>query len=620
MKLKEILNKLNFTNKLYEEEFLDEEIDESLDEEMSAKDRTFFKKMNKKVVACMIIAALVISSVAGVAGFKYVKAKGQDSESEPITIEATKQNIEKTLSATGTIISAEESGQFATTTSSYPVEEVYVKVGDVVKKGDPLYKLDMTTMEQTLSYQQQALNIQNQQNEISQQNANQALADAQRNGANQINDSNRNLESAKQDQNTANRNKQNANNSLTAASNSENDAKKEMDAASATLSSAQQKVDNLNSKITDLQNQINNPGTEQVQKTDENGQLMVDAEGNPVYETKTKDTADLQNQLSQAKTDLETAKTELSNAQSDFESKHTAYKNAVAATESAKQSVQSAGDSVSSANRSVESAQSSLNNTTDSANSNVYTQSQAIKSNELSSKSNTLSAQQEIEKSQEELSKATVYASQDGTVTNVNIVKGQTYSGTDAVVIDNVTSLKATADIDEAQIPSVQVGQKVQIKTDATGDEVLNGTVVFVSPTATKNSTKTTDATSTTASVSKSRATYRVDVQIEDANENLRLGMTAKMTFITASSENAIAVPSSDIKTSDDGSKYVVIQTKDGSTKNVTVTTGISDDFYTEITGGDLKEGEMIVESDIDENSADATLESMGTDGGIYFE
>jgi multidrug efflux pump subunit AcrA (membrane-fusion protein) len=592
MKLKEILNKLNFTNKLYEEEFLDEEIDESLDEEMSAKDRTFFKKMNKKVVACMIIAALVISSVAGVAGFKYVKANAKETDSEAITIEVTKQNIEKTLSATGTIISAEESGQFATTTSSYPVEEVYVKVGDVVKKGDPLYKLDMTTMEQTLSYQQQALNIQNQQNEIAKQNANQALTDAQRNGATQINDSNRNLESAQQDQNTANRNKKNADNNLTTASNSENEAERAKDSASATLAAAQKKVDDLNAKITDLETQI----------------------------ASAEDPTELNNQLTQAKTDLETAKTELATAQSDYDSKKSAYDSAVSATESARQSVQSASDSVASANRSVESAQSSLNNTTESANSSVYTQAQAAKSNELSAQSNTLSAKQEIEKSQEELSKATVYASQDGTVTNVNIVKGQTYSGTDAVVIDNVTSLKATADIDEAQIPSIQVGQKVQIKTDATGDEVLNGTVVFVSPTATKNSTKTTDATSTTASVSKSRATYRVDVQIDDSNENLRLGMTAKMTFITASSENAIAVPSSDIKTSDDGSKYVVIQTKDGSAKNVTVTTGISDDFYTEITGGDLKEGEMIVESDMDENSADATLESMGTDGGIYFE
>ena len=548
--------------------------------------------LNKKVVACMIIAALVISSVAGVAGFKYVKAKGNEADSEPITIEVTKQNIEKTLSATGTIISAEESGQFATTTSSYPVEEVYVKVGDVVKKGDPLYKLDMTTMEQTLSYQQQALNIQNQQNEIAQQNANQALTDAQRNGATQINDSNRNLESAQQDQNTANRNKKNADNNLTTASNSENEAERAKDSASATLAAAQKKVDDLNAKITDLETQI----------------------------ASAEDPTELNNQLTQAKTDLETAKTELATAQSDYDSKKSAYDSAVSATESARQSVQSASDSVNSANRSVESAQSSLNNTTESANSNVYTQAQAAKSNELSAQSNTLSAKQEIEKSQEELSKATVYASQDGTVTNVNIVKGQTYSGTDAVVIDNVTSLKATADIDEAQIPSIQVGQKVQIKTDATGDEVLNGTVVFVSPTATKNSTKTTDATSTTASVSKSRATYRVDVQIDDSNENLRLGMTAKMTFITASSENTIAVPSSDIKTADDGSKYVVIQTKDGSTKNVTVTTGISDDFYTEITGGDLKEGEMIVESDMDENSADATLESMGTDGGIYFE
>jgi len=207
----------------------------------------------------------------------------------------------------------------------------------------------------------------------------------------------------------------------------------------------------------------------------------------------------------------------------------------------------------------------------------------------------------------------------DGTVTNVNIVAGQTYSGTDAVVIDDVSSMKATADIDEAQIPNIAVGQKVQIKTDATGDTVLDGTVVFVSPTATKNSTKSTDGSSTTASVSKTRATYRVDVQIDSPNDALRLGMTAKMTFVIANKDNALAVPTADIQTDADGSKYVVVQNKDKSTKNVKIETGISDEFYTEVTGGDLKSGDTIVENTSD-GSADAVLDSMGADGGIYFE
>ena len=51
----------------------------------------------------------------------------------------------------------------------------------------------------------------------------------------------------------------------------------------------------------------------------------------------------------------------------------------------------------------------------------------------------------------------------------------------------------------------------------------------------------------------------------------------------------------------------------------MTVTPGISDDFYTEIKDGKLKEGDVIVETGL-EGSADAVLDEMGADGGIYFE
>lgn len=578
MKLKNVLEKIKFWNK--EEEYLDDDIDESLEEEASDADKRFFKKLNKKIIAAMVAAALIISAIVGVTGVKNVMAKNDEEANNIATVSVVKQDVQKTLSATGTIISAEESGQFATVTGSYPVEEVYVKVGDVVKKGDPLYKLDMSTMEETLSYQQQALDLQNQQNAISQQNADKALQDAKDAGAVQVNDANRSLAQAKQDKAAADRQQSNSNSQLDSARNAESDAKRAYDNANSNVSSIQKKVN-------DIQKQI--------------------------------DSADENTNVDELKKSLDAAKADLNSAMSDRDGKKSAYDSAVSNRQSAEQTLQSAKDSAATAARSLDSASASAANTQNTANNNIINQYQTAKSNELSSKANTLSSQQEIAKSKEELSKAVVRASQDGTVTNVNIVKGQTYSGTDAVVIDNVTSLKATADIDEAQIPQIAMGQKVQIKTDATGDEILEGTVSFVSPTATKNSTKTTEGESSTASVSKSRATYRVDVTLDNTNENLRLGMTAKMTFITANAKDALVVPTTDLQTDADGNKYVVVQNADGSTKNVTVTPGISDDFYTEIMDSKLKEGDVIIEAGLD-GSADAVLDDMGADGGIYFE
>ncbi|MBO6283075.1 MAG: hypothetical protein J6M63_03990, partial [Pseudobutyrivibrio sp.] len=241
MKLKNVLEKIKFWNK--EEEYLDDEIDESLEEDVSDSDKRFFKKLNKKIIAAMVAAALIISAIVGVTGVKSVMAKNNEEENAIATVSVVKQDVQKTLSATGTIISAEESGQFATVTGSYPVEEVYVKVGDVVKAGDPLYKLDMSTMEETLSFQQQALDLQNQQNAISQQNADKALEDAKQSGAVQVNDATRALEQAKQDKAAADRQQSNSNSQLDSARNAESDAKRAYDNANSNVSSIQSKVD-----------------------------------------------------------------------------------------------------------------------------------------------------------------------------------------------------------------------------------------------------------------------------------------------------------------------------------------------------------------------------------------
>ncbi|MBR5636282.1 MAG: efflux RND transporter periplasmic adaptor subunit [Pseudobutyrivibrio sp.] len=512
--------------------------------EISDEDKTFFKKLNKRIVAAMIIAAILISTIIGVVIVKNVMAKNTE-ESEVVTVQAAKQDIQKTISATGTIISSEETSETASVTGSYPVAEVYVKVGDVVKKGDPLYKLDMKAMKEQLSYQQQALSIQNQLNDISKQNAERGLQSTKDNGAIAVMDASRDIEKKQQ-----------------------------------AIVEAERKVKQVKDDIANAYENVRkaeNAWEEEKRKAG-NGDEGADTVG--------------------TKAAVDSAVTERKNAEA---------------------ALQPAKDALAEAQKDLQYETIKAEKAKKDANDAILDKYMASRTEELSAQQNSLTSKQEMSKAKEELSKEVVYASQDGTVTNVNIKPGQTFSGVDPVVINNVTNLKATSDIDEAQIANVQVGQKVQIKTDASGDAVLDGTVVFVSPTATKNSNKNTENQSSTASVSKSRATYRVDVTIDSSNESLRLGMTAKMTFIIANSQNALAVPSADIQTDADGSKYVVVQQQDGTTKNVKVETGISDEFYTEIIGGELKEGQEIVEASMD-GGADAVLDVMGADGGIYDE
>ena len=138
----------------------------------------------------------------------------------------------------------------------------------------------------------------------------------------------------------------------------------------------------------------------------------------------------------------------------------------------------------------------------------------------------------------------------------------------------------------------------VRITTEATGDTVLEGTVSFIAPTATKNSStsqnSSNDQSTSTASVSTERATYRVDVTITDKNENILLGMTAKMNFVLESAENALVVPTADISVDASGNATVLKVEEDGSTNEISVKTGIVSDYYTQITSKNLEEGDQI--------------------------
>ncbi|MCR5468879.1 MAG: efflux RND transporter periplasmic adaptor subunit [Lachnospiraceae bacterium] len=498
-------------------------------------------KSHKKIAAVIIAAALVLSVAGGFGVATSVGAKNIEEEVTVSTVPVTVENLEKTLSATGALISAEESSVASTTEEKYPVAEIYVKIGDVVKKGDPLYRLDMTAFEEQMEYKKKEAALAEQSKALEKADAAREYENAKSTAQSDIDEANRNLTQAQSDAQNAIWIKQSAEQNLESAKSAENEAKKKLDKA--------KEKDDDEKKIEELKAK---------------------------YAAATKAREDAESALAEANAGIDTT------------------------------------------SKAVVSAQAAVDTANKTAGNTVESQANAVKSAAISAESEALTKEQENKKNEEELAKAVVYATQDGTVTNINIKVGVMDSGADSVVIDDVNHLKATCDIDEAEISKVQCGQRVQIKTDATGEEILQGTVTFVSPTPTKNSSTSSEGESSTASVSKSRATYRVDVDIEGTNDVLRLGMTAKMTFIIESAENVLAVPSATIKLAEDGSSYVTVMNDDGTTEDITIETGMENEYYTEITSSTLTEGMNVVEDLSGEG--DAALDGMDAAGGIVIE
>ena len=689
-------------------------------------------------VQAIILAVILSASIAG--GTVYHSISSAQASAGTMTDYKTfnvkKTDMEKNLSVTGTIISSEENTANASTSTSYPIASVKVKVGDTVKAGDVLYTLDMTSVKNDMNLQEETLKLQQASAGIADKTAKRQLEEAKVTGNQQMTDAARSLRDSQDDTVKAITDQQTATLNLSSLKSKEAAAKSAMDQALSTMNSLKDKYDSLksalekakttatdadaklsylnsryteedarkkseeeakaaadkaaadkaaadkaaadkaaadkaaqnttpstdtntltvNKTVTESPSTLPNttPSSNITENTDQNSapkedntktadpsvtspsdsaradfntQKTISFNGaltlfssvdHPDLASAQSDARDKDLAASNAQTAFTPVETQYNDAKTDYEQKKADYDTAVSNRKAAEDALKSANSTLTGANRTMQTATSSATTSQRTANSSVESQKENLSTARISGQSTTLSTKEQIRKYEDELKKGIVTATMDGTVTNVNIGAGQTYSGTNAIVIDNVEKLKATADVDEAQISNIADGMKVRVKTDATGDTELNGTVVFVSPTATKNTSSNATTGSSTASVAKTRATYRVDVNLDTTDKRLRLGMTAKMNFILDSRTGCIAVPSSDITTAEDGSKTVTVLGSDGSTTGtLPVKTGLENDYYTEITSGNLSEGTKIVENQDSSTSASSTVSEMGALGGI---
>ena len=196
-------------------------------------------------------------------------------------------------------------------------------------------------------------------------------------------------------------------------------------------------------------------------------------------------------------------------------------------------------------------------------------------------------------KATENLGYAEIYAPIDGIVISREVEIGQTVVANIFTIAD-LDNMQVIADVDEADIGQVKVGQRVTFSVDAYPDDVFNGKVTQVRLNPTEESNV---------------ITYEVVVSADNADHKLIPGLTADITIYTAESQNALIVPASALKFSpkdiDDESlpqkaqdaptdaKAVVWTVRGGKLYPVAVTTGTNNGVNVEIESG-LKKGDVV--------------------------
>lgn len=164
-----------------------------------------------------------------------------------------------------------------------------------------------------------------------------------------------------------------------------------------------------------------------------------------------------------------------------------------------------------------------------------------------------------------------------GTVNNVDVVKGESVTTLPIITIVADDMFELTARIPEIDITKLAVGQRVEVIFDARSSEVIDSSILFISPLA-----REIDGV----------AYFDAKIRFDEPPEWLRGGLNADVDIIVDEKENVLRIPKRFVQ-GEEGAHYVL--TPQG---NRTATTAVEigfvgNDGFVEVIG--LDEGDTII-------------------------
>ncbi|MBI2098425.1 MAG: efflux RND transporter periplasmic adaptor subunit [Candidatus Wildermuthbacteria bacterium] len=185
-----------------------------------------------------------------------------------------------------------------------------------------------------------------------------------------------------------------------------------------------------------------------------------------------------------------------------------------------------------------------------------------------------------LEEAEENLAKYSIRAPMAAVLAKQDIRIGETISAnTPVIIIISESEYEIEANVPEADIAKIRVGNPALISLDAYGrDEVFQASVIKIDP---------------AEIIIEGVPTYKITLQFTQTDSRVKSGMTANINIRSAEKENVIAIPQRAL-IRENGKKFVRVL-RDGTSERVQVETGLQgSDGNIEIVSG-LKEGDKVI-------------------------
>ena len=245
-------------------------------------------------------------------------------------------------------------------------------------------------------------------------------------------------------------------------------------------------------------------------------------------------------------------------------------------------------------------------------------------------------AQDQLKTAQDNLAAATLTAPANATVAAINGVKGE-YIGSGSsssstlpfIILTDASKLNIAAQVNEADIASIQVGQPAQFTVASYTNQTFRASVATIE---------------TVGQTTSNVVTYTVNLMVDQNSLNkahLYPGMTATVNITTAQRIGVLLVPAAALSFpstatqsgeldrttlrsvfanqqasngtgTTQGNRGIVLELRNGKLTPVVVTTGLSNGQFTEVLSG-LNEGDEVV---VGQTGGNTSTANPGTGGG----